>query len=549
MAAQLTAARQALDSGNVEQASSTAAQAFKAMVNSGESQHLGEAVRLLVEAQSSPAQLEDADRDLESLLNRFRAEVDSMAQARTLLAIGELRNACLEPNRALEAVKQARSLPVTLSNPNKLQALTIEVKSHMLNESSSDAQVVARQLLAMAQTSGDKEDQASAWQALAGSQLLAESTAADARESAQTALNIYREVGKKQGEAAAWATVAKAWMQQGIYDKSLQAAEEALAIWRAVGQSKGVVSALEIFTQASALDRAPHTGLRKATAELELMRESGNRLGERDILDMLTHAHAMLREPVSALHYARQALALYREMGDAVGAGWTLHTIAEMQRMEGSMGEATLTAQQALSLFKAAGSRQGSNRASETLNSLYAERGLPEKAPKRSEALRALKEFKQAVQDRNEDDARAAESRLNEVRNLVTDQEIANALQPLVQREETADFLESLGWDLGRSKAAVPSGTGQTIYHYSKNAFYLGTLLSGMNFGPQFRAVHPHRLGSSMDPTECMPMSVAQLPETEGWQMETLFRHGVMDCAFQQLQVLDFPPKHPPKSA
>lgn len=519
----------------------SARDALQAMM-AGDAEQLAEGARALVAARASPKELEETVVALETAAERFDSQGDKFSRSHALLALAELQSACMEPDAALKSCQSIHGLGIAST---ARQALSLQVSAHVMKDSPKLAADTARQLLKLAQDDHDLEAEARAQHALAGALLLPGDSARGAAEAAEKALGFYRgAAGQRDKEAAALTTLAKARLQEKDVHEGLKSALEALVLWQDVGETRGAVTALELLLQAHAMQGQPMLGLRAVHAELEAARRAGDRRGQIDFLDMLAHQHAVLREPISAMKYAQEASELYRALGDTAGQAWSLHTVAEMQRMHGDMGPATTTALQALAAFRAAGSRHGVERVSSSLSSLYAERGLPEKAPRRGEAMRALKALKEAVERRDVEAAQLAEEKLKAVRNLVTDAEIAGALYPLVQRQETAEFLAGMGWEPGEEEKPRGKESSKKLFGYSHEDFYLANLMNGMNFGPQFRAVHPWRRGtrSSSDDMDVHAISCSYLPHTEQWQEELLFRPGIMDSGWQIGTVLGFPP-------
>lgn len=277
-------------------------------------------------------------------------------------------------------------------------------------------------------------------------------------------------------------------------------------------------------------------GLKAANRELALIRKNGSKRGEADLLEMIASTHIMLGEPRGALSSAKQAVDLYTLLGDELGMANMYQTMAESQRSLGDMIDATKSAEKALGHFKAAGSKWGQEQALQTLSALLVTRGAPEKAPKKADVAKSLKELAKAVECRNADDVQAAEAKLNAMGNLVGDIEIQNSLVPLFQKDPGAmEFLEEQGWAFEK-----PKGKPTVITQYPHEAFYLQTAINGMGFGPQFRSVHPYRVGTpGVDPV-CVALSVTQLPETESWQLEMGWRPALLDAGLQVGSVYGF---------
>merc|ERR1712050_739085 len=122
---------------------------------------------------------------------------------------------------------------------------------------------------------------------------------------------------------------------------------------------------------------------------------------------------------------------------------------------------------------------------------------------------------------------------MDKASSAIKDNEMTIALEALFERDPGAlHFLEELGWDLQSFK--VPTLCTQ----YPHKAFYLQTIAGGMNFGPQFRSVHPWKKGTKAEALGQRAMSVCVLPETESWQGVLLYRQAIIDAGIQAISCM-----------
>jgi len=268
--------------------------------------------------------------------------------------------------------------------------------------------------------------------------------------------------------------------------------------------------------------------LKKAHTELEKVRTANNKKAEAELLEVITHTHEVMEEPVSACEFAEQAKNLYQAMGDNVGVGNMWLAMAVQKKAQYMIQEATKCAESAEKAFRAAKSKSGKDKALRMISGLFVERGQPEKAPTRNDALKCLSNLSKATEMRKVEECKELEQELNSYGEVLSDSDLAEVLQPLFAKDpEAVEFLETeLGWDFG-AKRGGGSGPGNKIGMYPQKTFYLVNIMGGMNFGPQFRVVNPHVVDRSV------ALSVSQLPETEAWQMELGFRPGYMDSILQ----------------
>merc|ERR1712066_115504 len=106
------------------------------------------------------------------------------------------------------------------------------------------------------------------------------------------------------------------------------------------------------------------------------------------------------------------------------------------------------------------GSKGGQDKALALISSIFVDRGQPEKAPTRSEALKCLTSLSKATEMRKVDE-------VNKFGTVLSDQDLAGVLQPLFAKDpEAVEFLEKeLAWDFGsagRGGIVFPSGFART---------------------------------------------------------------------------------------
>mmetsp|Transcript_53199 Transcript_53199/g.106785 ORF Transcript_53199/g.106785 Transcript_53199/m.106785 type:complete len:553 (-) Transcript_53199:176-1834(-) len=552
MADLFKAAKQCLEDGELEQAMKKAEEALAKFKSSGDADGMADVVKTLVAAHIAVDKLEDAKLAVKDVLAQFKTSGNKAGQAAMLLATGELSCADKDADKALALVPEIKALtPGAGGKSNELEAqlLNLQVNANLVKGSPSDAMVAAREMRALATKNSDKEGEANAWHAIASVYHMQETddtdraTPDDVVQAAEKAASLYKEAGKKNSEATAMNTIANAQLRMDKPSLGLKTAQDALSIFKDLQSTRGMVKSLEIIVQANILQDNPMAGLQAANKELTAVKTSGNQRGEVDLLEMIAGTHAMLNQPHSALKFAGQASDIFAALGDNMGQGNMCLLQADMYRAlatssAGAMGDATKSAEKALKFFRAAGSKWGEEQALQSISSLLVDRGQPEKAPKRGEAQKALKELQKAIEMRKVDDIKSVEEKLNKLGNLVSDADIQGILSPVLLKDPSAlEFLEEQGWQFKKEGAA--GGGATKIKQYPHKGFYLHMIMTGMNFGPQFRVVNPYRVG---DPgKDCTCVTVSQLPETEAWQMEMGYRPGMLDSGLQCQAMQAFP--------
>merc|ERR1712203_1298589 len=114
-------------------------------------------------------------------------------------------------------------------------------------------------------------------------------------------------------------------------------------------------------------------------------------------------------------------------------------------------------------------SKGGQDKSLALISAIFVDRGQPEKAPTRSEALKCLTSLSKATEMRKVDEVKELEEQLNKFGGVLSDQDLAGVLQPLFAKDpEAVDFLEKeLAWDFGASKGGGP---GEQIKFYPQKA-------------------------------------------------------------------------------
>jgi tetratricopeptide (TPR) repeat protein len=455
------------------------------------------------------------------------------------MALAKAEDALAKQNveEAIQLAKESKS-----KDPStEAAALGIMVEAYLIADEGVQARKAAKEMLSAAQNKGDQALEGKAWTALANVYLTIGESPTDAMEAADKAKSIFSDLKDMKGQAGALTTAAKTFVAMERTQAAMDAAKEAVSLARDTGDTKAMASALEVLVQACALQANPMAGLKAANKELTALEASGNEKGQAQVLEMIANTHATLGEPYGAIKAASKALSLYEKLGDVMGQGTMLHVLAEMKRAQGDKAAATAMAEKSLKIFKGIGAAGAEEMVLETLSSLLVESGYPEKAPKRKDAIRTLKDMVKAIEKRDADALKTAEDKVAKVSSLLVDQDYADILHPMLHADSGAvSFLEEQGWVFKKENAGATY-----IRTFPHRAFYLHMIMTGMGFGPQFRAVNPARVqmagGKTGQAGVPLAISVSQCAETEAWQMEMGYRPGILDSGLQVQGVLNFP--------
>merc|ERR1740138_1798954 len=149
-----------------------------------------------------------------------------------------------------------------------------------------------------------------------------------------------------------------------------------------------------------------------------------------------------MEESYGALQAAKKAAEIYTAMGNMYSLGEMQLSMATQTKRLGDIGEATKLAESASKSFRLAKSKGGQDKSLALISAIFVERGQPEKAPTRSEALKVLTSFSKATEMRKVDEVKELEEQINKFGSVLTDQELAGVMGPLLAKDpEAQDFL------------------------------------------------------------------------------------------------------------
>merc|ERR1712014_368969 len=137
--------------------------------------------------------------------------------------------------------------------------------------------------------------------------------------------------------------------------------------------------------------------------------------------------------------------------------------MATQTKKLGDISEATKLAEMASKSFRQAKSKGGQDKSLALISAIFMDRGQPEKAPTRTDALKCLSSLSKATEMRKVDEVKDLEEQLNKFGSVLSDQDLAGVLQPLFAKDpEAVQFLETeLAWDFG--SAGKGGGPGEEI--------------------------------------------------------------------------------------
>jgi len=256
--------------------------------------------------------------------------------------------------------------------------------------------------------------------------------------------------------------------------------------------------------------------------ELSLSRASGDKASELRMLRALTDIYSLMGRTGDALSVAEEAATVSKELKDEEAV--ELLAVAELQRGSGRLANAQQAAESAVAVARNVGDRASEEQAKRLLSEMQVEKGKPEAAPNRMEALEALGLLAGAVEDKNGEAFKSAMERLNAVSGF-TEEDVSKALAPVLERDRdgAARFLRMVGFE------ATDTLGGTKMAELFKKNLYLNFRVGGLSYGPRFRLCHPNQIAkpSATGFEACAALQVWD--EQEDWGKVLCFHPGLLD--------------------
>jgi len=455
-----------------------------------------------------------------------------------LLASAEVALSLMQPAIALTTAREAWGLAKSIDDKVlHAKILLAMVNGLNMQGGAKEALKAAKSSMAMVTVAKDDAVLAGLHHAMANAHLKLDD-ADDAMEAEEKAMALYKKLKDKEGQAGSLTNMAKAQRLLGRFDQATTSANEALEMWRGMGKGAGVAACMETIIDVQAAQGQSQDPLATAEEELSKFQKAGcNTRNELTLMEMIVEVATAQGRPLDACRFLEDMIKVCQAANNKLLEAQRTMRAAEVHSDMNHAQDSLRLAKRAQELFEGLGMNTQAEDAKKLQTSMHVRKGDHAKAPHRDNALKSMKSFIRAVEQREVAQVKQFEVDLDKFSTALKDTEMSNALESLFERDPAAlGFLEQQGWDLESFK--VPS----KIYQYPHKALYLTSLAGGMGFGPQFRGVHPWRKGKASDGDAIRALSCCVLPETEAWQGQIMFRHGIMDAGLQSTASFGFPP-------
>lgn len=303
---------------------------------------------------------------------------------------------------------------------------------------------------------------------------------------------------------------------------------------------------------------SPAEALRAVERELEGFQESGNWKGQAGCAPLLFKVHCCFEDQVNdALGAAQVGIDLFRELGDAKGEASLWLSCAEVH-LRARMHDACLEeAQEALMLFRDLADQSGEDAANTVITEVYCQKGKPQLAPNRPEAVQLLHRMAEALQMRDPDGWKQANERLSQLATtspIITEEDEVQILGPVVGKDpngamsfmqENAPVSELELAEIGDAPQVRALRVGpSTFTDQAKMSTYLNFRFGGIHYGPRFRCVDwcaakTSELVDVHDEQETVAYGIVSIQScAEDWEAQLRLSPCILDCSLQTASVL-----------
>jgi len=334
--------------------------------------------------------------------------------------------------------------------------------------------------------------------------------------------------------------------QQVFEDKMtdcLSMAKDALVSCRRAGDSQGKVKALGVVVKAYLAMENSFDALMAAKDELAMIkRGKSDEVAMTAASDLLYDVYMARGEYKAALEVVEEILPLVKASGEKEKQAVTLNKLAELKISLRKAADAVGPAQEAKTIFEELGSKDGIMQADRMLSWAYVEKGSPDKAPNRQDALKALQELEQAALSQARSRWESAIEDLNKTY-AFSQKDMKKVIDKALEEDKkgATEFFKEVGIEVGES-AVAKTADGECLHfrEIPQSHTYMSFRFGGLGYGPRFRYQHSCKAttGSARGPTtedkQWYATGVVEIKEcADDWERQLQFNPGILDCGLQ----------------
>eukprot|EP00931_Biecheleriopsis_adriatica_P101774 TRINITY_DN76853_c0_g1_i1.p1 TRINITY_DN76853_c0_g1~~TRINITY_DN76853_c0_g1_i1.p1 ORF type:complete len:569 (-),score=176.22 TRINITY_DN76853_c0_g1_i1:54-1760(-) len=296
---------------------------------------------------------------------------------------------------AEQVAEDAQALFQRLGDPKgESAAIRVLVSSATLEERLDEAAVLAEEELARAKESNNMESQAMMLHGLVEVRL-AEGKPLQALEQAKAAEKLHLALQDKKGAGELMLLVARAHLDCGEAQESLNAALQAIDLFAKADEGRGEADAWSAVLDARLALGKYEDGLRAAEAALVIYIEHHDELGQALGLWKISKAHLVSSQPLKARKAAEKALSLFQVLSSDALAACALEVLVDAMILLEQRKEALKLAKQELSSLLGASDKWAAPRARSSVVKALISLGKRKEALVEAEnALTAAEELK-----------------------------------------------------------------------------------------------------------------------------------------------------------
>uniref|UniRef100_A0A7S1RXB7 CS domain-containing protein n=1 Tax=Alexandrium catenella TaxID=2925 RepID=A0A7S1RXB7_ALECA len=442
--AHLEAAELCLERGEPEDALGPAKEALEFFRKAKDEEKTREALKAACSALVAGKDYEDGIKMASEELELAKKAGNKKAQGEMLVILADLYLLMDKPKLATESATEAIEIfdaDGVKDSKGLAKAMRAAIYAYLARGKQKMALKLAKQALGVAQSSDDREGEASSWNQLGVAKMQSNKTD-EVPQALSEAVAIYKEVQDKARQAATMSSLAQFHLAKGNPQEALKLSEQARALFGECGKTGGAIEAWDITVAAYMQLGKSETVLRKAKVDLTAAKKAGN--GEKIAVceQRLLRTNLKMADEEGAMHAAKRACARMSETGDWKGQAAMLRVAAFLHLRSDRVELALRAAQEALAILKAHKGKEEHAREQAALQTVIAQahgkRGEepPMTAP-RAAALNAIEELGKALEEKKVDAFEKALRRL-QCAGAYTPNDTKAKIETIVGKDKTA---------------------------------------------------------------------------------------------------------------
>eukprot|EP00416_Gambierdiscus_australes_P043085 CAMPEP_0171095520 /NCGR_PEP_ID=MMETSP0766_2-20121228/43216_1 /TAXON_ID=439317 /ORGANISM="Gambierdiscus australes, Strain CAWD 149" /LENGTH=358 /DNA_ID=CAMNT_0011554333 /DNA_START=34 /DNA_END=1110 /DNA_ORIENTATION=- len=322
-----------------------------------------------------------------------------------------------------------------------------------------------------------------------------------------------------------------------IHNKASEASDagrQALVMFRQEKNLQGRTNSLEALVKACLQMGDLFDAQRYAQDELQMLKKENidDKAALAFVTEQVVKVLTIAGDVELALDHAQELLDLQRVLGSQEGEARALLTKAELKRQNAQFGPAIEAGEAAVKLYAELKDGRGKEQALRTISRAFCDKGTPDKAPGREQALKSLEQLQKALKGMRKGVWIKAYEELDVTGACVeSDWDfIPQALAAAEDKRSMFRFLEQCGVDThewGGHPRILISSTDE-------DATYQKWRTEGIGYGPHFRFLRQsHLIGLESEAPKFCASVLQTHAESDDWDTEFIFSQGMIEGMVQ----------------